>query len=94
MANPGPVVGFVEAVELGSSDGASSNAVAADLLDINGIDRYSNTIKVNANCSFAMLTLLTTAMLNANNVEIQKTNPDPDQPTWFGAAMYGGQQSG
>jgi hypothetical protein len=94
MANPGPVVGFVEAIEFGGSDGNSSCAIAAELLDLDGIDRYSNTIKVNTNCSFAMLTLLATAMLNANSVEIQKTDPDPDKPTWFGATIYGGPQSG
>ncbi|VVE58473.1 hypothetical protein PHO31112_05325 [Pandoraea horticolens] len=93
MANPGPVVGFVEVVEFGGSDGKSSCAVAAELLDLDGVDRYDNTIKVNTICSFAMLTLLTTAMLNANSVEIRKTSPDPDQPTWFGAAIYGGPQS-
>jgi hypothetical protein len=89
MANPGPVVGFVDVIEFGNPDGSNSGTIAVEVLDEDGIDTYQNTIGVNAHCSFAMLTVLTTAMLNAQKVEIMKTDPDPDQPTWFGATIYG-----
>jgi hypothetical protein len=88
MATPGPAVGFVKMIEFGNPDGSNSRAVAAGILDMAGIDVYENPIKTDAACALGMLTVLAAAMTNTKKVEIQKTEPDPDLPSWVGVSLY------
>jgi hypothetical protein len=88
MGTPGPAIGFVQMIGFGSPDGSNGRAVAATILDEAGIDLYENQIEADSACAFGMLIMLAAACFNTKEVEVQKTDPDPDHPSWFGLSLH------